>query len=106
MTDLNTITRTHELPFGAFVMQPVADETDALYYANGKTAYLYTSQIDGSMYLLTPLQPVTAETRALFCDTCKKWTTHKRITSRNAWTVYSCPECGTEIQHIITAGTK
>jgi hypothetical protein len=40
-SNIATIEHTYELPHGTFQMYSAHDETEAVYYANGRAAYLF-----------------------------------------------------------------
>lgn len=53
------IQHTYDLPAGTFSMWQVDNDADAAYYAAGREAYLYRSQIIESSYLFIPVLEVT-----------------------------------------------
>lgn len=54
-TNIDTIERTCELPHGTFTLYQAKDDSDAIYYANGRKAYLYRSKIIKAIYLFVPV---------------------------------------------------
>ncbi|HEY6019783.1 MAG TPA: hypothetical protein VIY48_07730 [Candidatus Paceibacterota bacterium] len=69
--------------------------------AETQDVYLYESTIIDAVYIvqpsviITPVYPVMAMKRALFCDKCQEVKEHKLEVIRG-WTYYVC-DCGNEI---------
>ena len=50
------IEHTYELPHGTMRLVNLDSESDAVYYANGKQAYLFRSKIIKASYLFIPIK--------------------------------------------------